>query len=545
MWADKTYTQIFVANDLADGDEVLVVSSFDSKSIAMLSTVGGSSPKYMTCSEVTISGSTITLADASPITVWTLCKSGSDYSFKSGTNYVISNSSTSNSANVSTTLDNKAKYTIENLSDGLFQFKNKENTSRFLKGGNGGDRFANYESGASNTRWIKIFKKEKVSWESTSNGIDNITYSTFGFESSGSAAYTDFSGKSINSSAVYAGNAYKASTIDYIQLRASENSGIVSTTSGGKARKVIVTWNSGKGSDGNTIDIYGKSSAYSSAADLFSAEAETLGSKLGSIVRGTSTELIINENYTFIGIRSKSGSCYLDNIYVYWEGDAVSLSDASDYTPTAKDYAKVTLNRSFVEGWNGVILPFDLTTSVKTALGASAVKTLDDATESAGAITLAFEDAALPIAAGTPVLVKLDNALESGYVVLNGVQIKTTAPTTVAKTVAGNTFTLTGTYSEADLEASEVYLVSNNKFYHKDAGVALTAKPFRAYIIQTGASSARVLFNLDGEGETTAIVEVNGGMTVNRNEFFNLAGQKVQNPTKGLYIVNGKKYIVK
>ena len=43
----------------------------------------------------------------------------------------------------------------------------------------------------------------------------------------------------------------------------------------------------------------------------------------------------------------------------------------------------------------------------------------------------------------------------------------------------------------------------------------------------------------------TAISTVNAEKTVAAGEYFNLAGQRVAQPTKGLYIVNGKKVIVK
>ena len=388
---------------------------------------------------------------------------------------------------------------------------------------------------ASTTFEVTVTKT--ASWDSSSKGIDELTYSKLVSGSNGS--YQTFSNKSFNSSAKYAGNAYKATTIDFIQVRGSDNSGIVTTTSGGKARKVIVSWTSSRGSDGNTIDVYGKSTAYSAASDLYGANA---GTKLGSIVRGTSTELLIGNDVEYIGIRSKSGTCYLDDITIYWEGDAVSLSDASDYTPVAKDYAKVTLNRSFVEGWNGIILPFKLTNDVKTALGVTKVKTLSSATESAGAITLNFGDVDLPVSAGTPVWVKFAAAKASGDVILNGVKLETTAPTNVAKTVASSTFTLTGTYGSTDLESSEAYFVSGTKFYHKAAGVPLTATPFRSYIVQTGAN-ARVYFDL--EDETTGIVEMNAYNTKIANQYFDLQGRKIAQPTKGLYIMNGKKVIIK
>ena len=47
------------------------------------------------------------------------------------------------------------------------------------------------------------------------------------------------------------------------------------------------------------------------------------------------------------------------------------------------------------------------------------------------------------------------------------------------------------------------------------------------------------------EGEATGIDEVRGKMEDVRGEFYNLAGQRVAQPTKGLYIVNGKKVSIK
>ena len=57
--------------------------------------------------------------------------------------------------------------------------------------------------------------------------------------------------------------------------------------------------------------------------------------------------------------------------------------------------------------------------------------------------------------------------------------------------------------------------------------------------------SSAVVLIFDDE-ETTGVNEVRTtNFTNNTNEYFNLAGQRVANPTKGLYIVNGKKVIVK
>ena len=48
-----------------------------------------------------------------------------------------------------------------------------------------------------------------------------------------------------------------------------------------------------------------------------------------------------------------------------------------------------------------------------------------------------------------------------------------------------------------------------------------------------------------GSGETTGISTTNFTNDTNNGEYYNLAGQRVAQPTKGLYIVNGKKYMVK
>lgn len=129
--------------------------------------------------------------------------------------------------------------------------------------------------------------------------------------------YNDWSGKQATSSAVYAGNS--AGDKQSIQLRSkNNNSGVVTTTSGGKARKIVVTWNEGTSSAGDRqLDVYGKSTAYTQATDLYNADAK--GTLLGSIICGTSTELEISGDYEFIGMRSKNGAMYITEIQITWE----------------------------------------------------------------------------------------------------------------------------------------------------------------------------------------------------------------------------------
>lgn len=127
--------------------------------------------------------------------------------------------------------------------------------------------------------------------------------------------YKAFTGVKATSPAVYAGNT--ANNNGAIQMR-SRNSdcGIVTTTSGGSATRISVVWN--EDTTKGTIDIYGKSTAYKAASDLYATQEGDPGTKIGSIICGTSTELVIEGDYPYIGIRSKSGALYLNSITITW-----------------------------------------------------------------------------------------------------------------------------------------------------------------------------------------------------------------------------------
>ena len=58
-------------------------------------------------------------------------------------------------------------------------------------------------------------------------------------------------------------------------------------------------------------------------------------------------------------------------------------------------------------------------------------------------------------------------------------------------------------------------------------------------------SDARTLRFVFDDNETTGIKNVDAQKTSSKDIYFNLNGQRVAKPTKGMYISNGKKYIVK
>ena len=192
--------------------------------------------------------------------------------------------------------------------------------------------------GTSDITYYAVFAKVTSGVSGTIT--DDLTLATTGITGT---TYKGFTGKTASSTAVYAGQC--AGGNDAIQLRSNNsNSGIVTTASGGKVQKIVVVWNSNT-TDTRTIDIYGSNSAYSQATDLYDDKKQ--GTKLGSIIYGTSTELTVTGDYTFLGIRSNSGALYLNKVSVDWLSG--SLETYSGYCTTVVADARDEAGLSFSE----------------------------------------------------------------------------------------------------------------------------------------------------------------------------------------------------
>lgn len=79
-------------------------------------------------------------------------------------------------------------------------------------------------------------------------------------------------------------------------------------------------------------------------------------------------------------------------------------------------------------------------------------------------------------------------------------------------------------------------------FYKLGSALSGVAKG-KAYLDGSAVSSARLTISFDDEDDVTGIANVRE--VANNKQFFNLNGQRVAQPQKGLYIVNGKKMIMK
>ena len=132
------------------------------------------------------------------------------------------------------------------------------------------------------------------------------------------------------------------------------------------------------------------------------------------------------------------------------------------------------------------------------------------------------------------------------------VVLKSTGNPVMTKTSSASdnsdTNSLEGVTSSSGMTAADpstTYVLNSGTkgvgFYKLASGNTLEAN--KAYLTYSG-SGAPSFFGFD-DGETTGINAVNGeGVTVN-GSVYDLQGRRVAQPTKGLYIVNGKKVIIK
>ena len=151
---------------------------------------------------------------------------------------------------------------------------------------------------------------------------DVLTSVGLGATATGGNSYADFTGKTFTSNAIYAAN-MSAGNTEAIQLRSkNSNSGIVSTTSGGKLKKVVLTWASNT-SAGRKVQIYGSNTAYTAPTDLYGTNQGTM---LAELNINDATEYVstleVTDDYEYVGIRSQADALYLASVEIEWEGEA-------------------------------------------------------------------------------------------------------------------------------------------------------------------------------------------------------------------------------
>ena len=213
-----------------------------------------------------------------------------------------------------------------------------------------------------------------------------------------------------------------------------------------------------------------------------------------------------------------------DNV-ITWDADnnrnntpKMVLTDANPfYTPIEFHADAVEVTRNLKAGINSLCLPF--------YVGQAEISTNCKIATYKNGTTFTFVDHA---DANVPFLATAVNA--------DAEKLNFTDKT-VATTPGSLGTTFVGVY--APQSAYNLYGINNDGKLQK-GGSGATINSFRAYL--TDVSGAR---EINFEDETTGLTDVSSKTSDGRGECFNLAGQRVAQPTKGLYIVNGRKVVIK
>ena len=129
--------------------------------------------------------------------------------------------------------------------------------------------------------------------------------------------YVNFSNVTKSSGAVYLGCTAKKSSGAIQMTDGAKNNyyaGIATSVSGGFVRKITIDWESGTTS-GRTLNVIGSHNPFTNTGKTYLNQ----GTKLGTIVCGTSTELSITEDYEYIALASSKSAMYINSITIEWE----------------------------------------------------------------------------------------------------------------------------------------------------------------------------------------------------------------------------------
>lgn len=150
---------------------------------------------------------------------------------------------------------------------------------------------------------------------------------------------------------------------------------------------------------------------------------------------------------------------------------------------------------------------------------------------SGSAVTLTSVD---KVPAATPIVIK---ATETG----SAIAVDYTATTS---SVDGNKLLAGDGTTEIGGDGKYDYILKDGLFCRVKTASALAAGKCYLHLDSAPVGANELTIDFEDGGVTGIhIVESQKGLF--DGDFYNIAGQKVQNPTKGLYIVNGKKLIIK
>ena len=287
--------------------------------------------------------------------------------------------------------------------------------------------------------------------------------------------------------------------------------------------KIYITW------EGNpiTVDIV--------PLDATSLDFSSKTVDLGSTPLADMKADMTNKNLTiFLPEGTEGVDAKEKNVVVGTTASSLSLTDGNDWGVT-KNFtaAAVSYDRVFKTDANYVqsfVLPFGFTVPADITVAELSSVNGDD---------LVFKPVAETVANKPYLVVTTDADFVNK---LTNVQVKATTGADLTTTVSGVSHI--GSYTAQNV--ANVYGYANGKFVKANTG---SVKPFRTYVKVAGSQGAAPMaFGVNIEGTVTGINNATTAATA-KEAIYNLQGVRVSGDlkhlTKGVYIVNGQKVVVK
>lgn len=261
----------------------------------------------------------------------------------------------------------------------------------------------------------------------------------------------------------------------------------------------------------------------------------------------------------------------------------VVLEDGKDYSaPTDAANANVTLNRTFYKNrWNAICLPYSINRrQIEEVFGDGTMVVLMKEIDTSNKKVMFIEHANQDIIAGYPYLIfptKKDDTQKTDHSVINGITTRATFGEADSPLFSVGTDGIT--YSSAEMQSDALvfkgtfinnttltegsYVVTNKGVLSRIPKDGMKIRPYRSYIYfnrKTAGAKAISLqdMNVNGfendEDNTTGIENLlfESGILTHSADVYSIDGQLVRSKAlnfnglpKGVYIVNGKKYVKK
>lgn len=259
----------------------------------------------------------------------------------------------------------------------------------------------------------------------------------------------------------------------------------------------------------------------------------------------------------------------------------VTLNDGENYSLHTEKNANVTLNRKFYKNrWNAICLPYSINRrQIEKVFGDGTMVVLMKKIETSNKKVMFIEHANQDIIAGYPYLIfptdKADtnkddhSVIESittratfGKVDSPLFSVGTDGITYPGAAMQSDALVFKGTFTNTTLTEGS-YVVTNNGVLSRISKDGMNIRPYRSYIYfnrQTAGAKAILLQNMNVNGfendedNTTGIENLlfESGILTHSADVYSIDGQLVRSKAlnfnglpKGVYIVNGKKYVKK